>query len=315
MALAVSVHDASVAYGKNKALSNCSIEVEQGIVFGLLGPNGAGKSTLMKAISGQLALSSGTVELFGRDLFYNLAPLKEMLGIVPQDYSFAHDFTVEENLRFIARLYGLSGKNLEKKIEGQLADYFLAPKRSCVAGTLSGGYKRLLNFALSTMHEPKLLLLDEPTVGLDPDMRETVWGMVRSMRKKGMTMVLTTHYLEEATSLCDRIAIIFKGSILVLGNPSDIIEQYGGNTTIFLNLSASPAGVVSEVGRIRGVVSCEARGDVLVCSCANKEVVRVMAAVNEIIKREDLAVNAAYVQEATLDDAFKSIVARQEGVA
>ncbi|MEK6954565.1 MAG: ABC transporter ATP-binding protein [Candidatus Micrarchaeota archaeon] len=314
MPIALSVKDISLSYGKTQVLKGCSLDVEENEIFGLLGPNGAGKSSLMRVITGQARPQNGQVGYWGKDLSYAISEIKKFIGLVPQDYSFAFDFTVLENLRYFSKLYDFSGDELEKKVESQISSFLLGGKRDAVASNLSGGYKRLLNFALSTLHSPKLLLLDEPTVGLDPDIRFTVWQIIKQMRDQGKTIILTTHYLEEATYLCDRLAIIYAGQILVLGTPTELIAKYGGDTTIFVKLSIPAASLENSVKKIKGIISAQANGKVLVVNCSPIDVLRVITSLGTFIAREDLTVQETYVKEPTMDDVFKALVGREIGV-
>ncbi|MFH0971594.1 MAG: ABC transporter ATP-binding protein [Candidatus Micrarchaeota archaeon] len=308
---ALQIKDLRVQYGAFTAIKKCDLEIMDGEIFGLLGPNAAGKSTVMKAISGQIDPSAGSVLYWGEDFRIDREKLKKAIGVVPQEYSFAQDFTVDYNLEFIAKMYGFGGLELKETVDRQVSSYLLEKQRGKISGMLSGGYKRLLNFALSTMHNPRLLLLDEPTVGLDPDIRATVWKIIQNLREEGHTVILTTHYLEEATFLCDRLAIIFQGDILVCGTPSELTDKYGGDTTIFLQLAGGPERIVDEAKRIKGVITSVTRADVLVTTCNNKSVIKVISALNGLVEKAGLGVKDTYVKEPTLDDVFKAVVGRE----
>ncbi|HLC47848.1 MAG TPA: ABC transporter ATP-binding protein [Candidatus Norongarragalinales archaeon] len=314
MKSAIEIRDLTVKYGKYAAVENCSLEIYENEIFGILGPNGAGKSSIMKVITGQVSPYSGGARVWGLDISSNRGEMKKLIGFVPQEYSFGHDFTVGENIDYLARLYGISGPDLAKRTEEQLSRYLLKDRINQRAGDLSGGYKRLLNFALSTIHSPKLLLLDEPTVGLDPDIRTKVWDIISGLREAGHTQILTTHYLEEATFLCDRLAIIYKGKILVTGTPSSLISQYGGETKIFVVLSKAAESIVPDIRKIRGVTSCSSNNDVLISSCLSRDVFKVVSAMNRLIDDEGLEIRENIVKEPTLDDVFKSIVGAELGV-
>lgn len=311
---AVAITGLNVRYGRSSAVENCSLEIFEGEVFGILGPNGAGKSSIMKAITGQVAPYSGGIKIWGEDLTANLSGIKRTIGLVPQDYSFASAFTVEENIYFLSKLYGLTGDNLRKKTEEQLNRFLLKSRSSQRSGDLSGGYKRLLNFALSTIHSPRLLLLDEPTVGLDPDIRSQVWNIILGLKESGNTLVLTTHYLEEATFLCDRLAILYKGRILVTGTPSALIDRHGGETQIFLVLSKNCELLIPDVRKIKGITSCSSNKDILISFCASRDVVRVVSSLSKLLDSEDFEIMDTIVKEPTLDDVFKNVVGAELGV-
>jgi ABC-2 type transport system ATP-binding protein len=314
MATAVSIKDLVVRYGQITAVEKCNLDIEENEIFGLLGPNGAGKSSIMKVISGQLSPSEGSLSLWKENPSFNSDYSKKMVGIVPQDYSFAFDFTVEENIKYLSRLYGFGGLDLMNKVEMQLNNFMLSKFKDKPAHDLSGGYKRLLNFALSTIHSPKLLLLDEPTVGLDPDMRERIWLIIKLLKESGNTLVLTTHYLEEASFLCDRIAIIYKGKIMVIGSPNELIDKYGGNTKIFLQLSKIAQSIIPLAKRIKGVVDSTSNDNVLSVECTNREVIFVISKLQKLLDDENIQVKNSLIKEPVLDDVFKSVVGTDIGV-
>ncbi|MFH1750348.1 MAG: ABC transporter ATP-binding protein [Candidatus Micrarchaeota archaeon] len=311
---AISIRDLTVKYGRFAALENCAIDIYENEIFGILGPNGAGKSSLMKVITGQVEPFSGSAKIWGTDLASNRSELKRIIGLVPQEYSFAHDFTVEQNIRYLAMLYGFGGEDLSRKTDSQLTRYLLKGFASKRSGDLSGGYKRLLNFALSTLHSPKLLLLDEPTVGLDPDIRSQVWAIVKELKSLGNTIVLTTHYLEEAQFLCDRLAIIFKGRILVIGTPAELIRRHGGETKIYLVLDGKAEWFLSQARRIKGIRAVDAASDLLTITCNNLDVVGVISAIGGVLEGAKVRIKDTLVKEPTLDDVFKNIVGAELGV-
>lgn len=311
---AISIRDLTVRYGAITAVQKCDLEISEGEIFGLLGPNGAGKSSIMRVITGLIRPSEGTIKLWNKEVIPTSYDFKKLIGIVPQEYSFASDFTVFENLKFFSKLYDYYGTDLNKVVERQLSHFQLRGVAEKGAGDLSGGYKRLLNFALSTIHSPRLLLLDEPTVGLDPDMRAKIWEIIKEYKNAGTTLVLTTHYLEEATYLCDRLAIIYKGKILVIGSPQDLISQYGGETKIFLQLSNPAAKLLDDAKKIKEIQNVTANEDMLVVSCTNQNVAKVISVIYKLILDADISVKDSYVKEATLDDVFKAIVGSELGV-
>ncbi|MBI5224572.1 ABC transporter ATP-binding protein [Candidatus Micrarchaeota archaeon] len=313
MGIAISLDNVSVKYGAYLAVSNCSFEVEEGEIFGLLGSNGAGKSTVMKVISGQIKPTAGNFKLFNRQLL-SAYEIRKIIGVVPQEYSFAFDFTVAENLELMISLYDFGGQKHDEIFDRQIQNYLLSKKTDVRVADLSGGYKRLLNFALSTIHSPKIILLDEPTVGLDPEIRSTIWETIRKMKQNGSTLILTTHYLEEAAFLCDRIAIIFKGAILAIGTPASLIEQYGGDTKIFLQLSANAEQMAEKAKKVKGVISAISDDRLLLLTCVNSDVAKIISTVYKMITDENIAVKDSYVKEGTLDDVFKAIVGREIGV-
>ncbi len=204
-------------YDNNLAVSSISFSVNQGEIFGLLGPNGAGKSTTINIITGLIRKDGGTVTIGGEDLDSNLTKCKYLLGVVPQDLAIYHDLTAEQNVRFFGSLYGLKGKELEANTIETLEFVGLMDKRKDKARTFSGGMKRRLNIACGLVHRPKLLILDEPTVGIDPQSRNHIMEAILKLNQEGMTILYTTHYMEEAEQLCNRIAVMDAGQIVAQG--------------------------------------------------------------------------------------------------
>lgn len=215
------------------AVDDLSMNVNKGELFGLLGPNGAGKSTLTKMISGMLNPTSGTIRIGGYSIQDEPMKVKELLGVVPQDIVLYDYLNAKENLSFYGRLYGLSGKNLKTRIEELLKFTQLdekAVKRH--VSKYSGGMKRRVNIAAALLHEPQVILLDEPTAGLDPQNKHALWEIIETLKKQGKTVMLTTHMMDEAEELCDRVAIMDHGKIIALDSPHELVKQVKMENTI-----------------------------------------------------------------------------------
>ncbi|SEO43361.1 ABC transporter ATP-binding protein [Aquisalimonas asiatica] len=212
---ALSLQGLSKTYkGGTTALSDVSLDVEEGAFFGLLGPNGAGKSTMIGIISSLVTMSSGSVEIFGFDLNRHEWEAKTRLGLVPQEFNFNGFETVEQIVLNQAGYYGIRRREARVRAEKYLRQLGLWEKRGDASRTLSGGMKRRLMIARALIHEPPLLILDEPTAGVDIELRRSMWAFLREINARGTTIILTTHYLEEAESLCRKIAIIDEGRII-----------------------------------------------------------------------------------------------------
>jgi ABC-2 type transport system ATP-binding protein len=235
----IEVHDLKKYYGKGKnlvkAVDGISLTIRENEIFGFLGPNGAGKTTSLRMIIGLLKPDEGQVKIFGKDHHTNGKEVKRKLGIIPQSLTFYSDLTVEENLWFLAKIYNIPKKEAIKRIDDLILQIGLENKRKALVKSLSGGQQRRLNLILGLIHDPKIVLCDEPTPGLDPQSRKVVWDMIKRLPAEGKTVILTTHYIEEADRLADRVAIIDNGKILVLDNPKalkasvgegDIVELY-----------------------------------------------------------------------------------------
>jgi ABC-2 type transport system ATP-binding protein len=208
------------------ALSGVSLEVEGGKFFGLLGPNGAGKTTLINSVVSLVRPDSGSVEVFGRDAYGEFREARRMIGVSPQEVNLDKFLTVEETLTFHAGYYGVPKKKARERAEELLERFGLVDKRDQRTNTLSGGMKRRVLFARALIHDPKVLFLDEPTAGVDVELRYKLWGYIRELNSGGMTILLTTHYLEEAEALCEEIALINGGNIVAQGSSEDLKNDY-----------------------------------------------------------------------------------------
>lgn len=216
-----------------EALKNVSLEIPEGAIYGLLGPNGAGKSTMIGIMSGVLAPTSGTVEVFGLDVAGAPEETKRLMGVVPQELVIEPAFTVEEVLYYYAGMFGVPRHARMQRIGEVLADLELADKRHERAIRLSGGMKRRVMIAKAIMHKPKFLILDEPTAGVDVALRQKIWELVRRVNAEGTTILFTTHYLEEAERLCESVAVINHGAMVTEGTVKDIQRQFSAEAIRF----------------------------------------------------------------------------------
>ncbi|TDR20418.1 ABC transporter ATP-binding protein [Marinicella litoralis] len=237
----IKIQALSKSYGQMMAADDINFNVEAGEIFGLLGPNGAGKSTTINCISGLLKPSLGEVSINQHSVLSEPIHAKASLGLVPQDLALYEDLSGMENLNFWGQAYGLSGDHLKQRIETVLDQVGLTTRAKDLVNTYSGGMKRRLNFACAILHEPKALLLDEPTVGVDPQSREHLLSAVEQLKSQGTAVLYTTHYMEEAERLCDRIAIIDHGKIIATGTVNDLRSEMGEKDLITLTGDFSQA--------------------------------------------------------------------------
>jgi ABC-2 type transport system ATP-binding protein len=219
--------DLHKSFGQLHAVRGINLEIRAGETFGLLGANGAGKSTTINLLAGLLQPDSGRVVIDG-STDPTRREVRRKIGIAPQSLALYEDLSAEENIRFLGQLYGLAGAKLKERIEYALGLAGLVDRRKDLVGQFSGGMKRRLNLAAALVHEPKVLFLDEPTVGVDPQSRNRLFDNIRELAQQGITILYTTHYMEEAERLCDRVAIIDQGQILALDRVEGLIDQYGG---------------------------------------------------------------------------------------
>jgi ABC-2 type transport system ATP-binding protein len=221
-------------FGELQAVNGVSFEVAEGETYGLLGPNGAGKTTTISMICGLLVADSGEVVVAGNKLTSRSVAAKSAIGFVPQDLAIYPDLTARENLNFFARLYGLSAKQSRKRSDEVLEVIGLSERAKDQAKTYSGGMKRRLNIGIGLLHSPKLLVLDEPTVGVDPQSRNAILESVEHLSGEGMAVLYTTHYMEEAERLCDRIGIIDLGELKAEGTRTELVELLGERDKVHL---------------------------------------------------------------------------------
>src|SRR5947208_1577279 len=233
-------------YGDIAALDGVSLTVEAGEVFGLLGPNGAGKTTLLSIAAGLARADGGTVKLFGQTFTRDDRELRRLIGIGTQDLSIYPDLTARENLRFFGKLYGLRGKTLEARVDEVLAAVGLSDRANDRAGTFSGGMKRRLNLAAAVVHGPKLLFLDEPTAGVDPQSRNHIFEQVKALNAAGMTVIYTSHYMEEVQALCPRIAILDNGTLRACDTLPNLLKRL--DATVRVTVANAPPGFAQRLG-------------------------------------------------------------------
>ncbi len=256
MQTALAIAGVRKTYGKTEALRGVSFDIQQGEFFGLLGPNGAGKSTLISIIAGLVQADAGSVSVLGHDTVTQFRQARRMLGVVPQELVFDPFFTVREMLRIQAGYYGC-GKESWPWIDEMLERLELADKRNQSMRALSGGMKRRVLIAQALVHKPPVVILDEPTAGVDVELRRTLWAFMTDLHKQGTTVVLTTHYLEEAQELCSRIAILDRGTVQVIEPTPQLLARHPFR---FLRLKLANEGQLPEalrplvVGEVNGAI-------------------------------------------------------------
>lgn len=225
----VKVSGVTKFFNSFKALDSVSFEVQRGECFGLLGPNGAGKSTLIRVIYGFFPPDSGSVQVFGLDVAKYGPRIRQRMGIVPQEQNLDVDLSVIENLVVYASFFEIPKRRAKELAKELLAAFGLEEKSNLPVRALSGGMKKSLLLARALMNDPELIILDEPTLGLDPSVRKLVWERIRELKEKGRTLILTTHYMEEAERLCDKVALMNEGRIVEIGEKERLLEKYCGS--------------------------------------------------------------------------------------
>ncbi|MCB1181981.1 ABC transporter ATP-binding protein [bacterium] len=232
----ISVRNLVKKYGSHRAVDGLDFTVAKGELFGLLGPNGAGKTTTISVLATLLPADGGKAEIGGHDVASDAAAVRRLIGVVPQEIALYTDLTARDNLQFWGRLYGLTGRTLSARVDELLEMADLVEQAGQKVGTFSGGMKRRLNLVVGLIHGPEVLFLDEPTVGIDAQARERILDLIERLGAEGMTVVYTTHYLEEAEKLCDRIGVIDHGRMVALGDKEQLIGQIGDTDQIRFQL-------------------------------------------------------------------------------
>ena len=257
--VALRVVDLSKRYGSTIAVSGLNFEISEGEIFGLLGPNGAGKTTTIAMLATQRRPSSGDATLFGHSAYKEQQVVRQMIGLAPQEVSLYPALTAAENLQFFGRIYGVRQPALRERIDELLALVGLDAHRDHQVGIFSGGMKRRLNLAVSLVHRPKLILLDEPTAGVDPQSREQILKIIGGLRDDGNAILYTTHYMEEAERLCDRLGILSEGKLVAVGTLDELLS--GTEFGEIIEVRGLPDGVDLAGMQALGGVSRIERGD------------------------------------------------------
>jgi lipooligosaccharide transport system ATP-binding protein len=301
---AVSAHALTKSYGDRVAVDGIDFEVEPGICFGFLGPNGAGKTTTMKTIYGLATVDGGELRVLGLDANRDRRQIKSRIGVVPQETNLDGDLTVRENLLQQARYFGIDADRAGDRAAELLDFSLLAERADERIHSLSGGMKRRLLISRALMGDPELVVLDEPTTGLDPQARLAVWNALDRLRRRGVTLLLTTHYMEEAERLCDRLVIMDEGRIVTDGKPSALVLSHVGREVLELRLEdgCDPDRLVASLdGRIQGHDTNE---QTLMLYADNAEKVL------EELDNDAFPTESALVRRATLEDVFLRLTGR-----
>ncbi|HHX67889.1 MAG: ABC transporter ATP-binding protein [Miniphocaeibacter sp.] len=297
------------SYDNKKVLNNVTMEVEEGDLFGLIGPNGAGKSTLIQIVCGLLGQDSGSIELFGMNYKNNSIGIKKRIGLVPQELAIFENLTAKDNLEYFGRMYGLKGKVLKERITEVLELIGLDPKDKKQVQKYSGGMKRRLNLGCSVLHKPDLLILDEPTVGVDAQSRNNIFDYLRKINKEGTTIIYTSHYMEEIEALCNKIFIIDLGEEIAYGEKSELKTMYGSSSILTIYLDRIENGIQEELNLITGVLNSEVDENKIIVKVNKKELN--FTNIFKLIENRNLTIENFTIKDSNLEEIFLNLTGKK----
>lgn len=297
-------------YGDFTAVKGISFDIKEGEIFSLLGPNGAGKTTTISMLSTLYTPTSGDAIIAGHSVTRDPMAVRQVIGVVPQDIALYEDLTAHENLVFWGQMYGLSGKPLATRVDEVLEQIGLTDKAKNRVKTYSGGMKRRVNIGVGLLHKPRLLFMDEPTVGIDPQSRRAILDTVKDLNKQGMTLLYTTHYMEEAQELSDRVGIIDHGELIALGTQKELTQQVGETETLILHIGENddPEALANSLKGIKDVLEANATDHEV--SIITPEAEDVLASVVSKANERGIKIRSIDIREPNLEAVFLHLTGR-----
>ena len=308
MSYAIEVNHLKKSFGDLQAVQDASFKAEAGEVLSLLGPNGAGKSTTISMLSGLLAPTEGDASIMGHSVTKEPEAAKKSLGVVPQDIALYPDLSARENLVFWGKMYGLRGAALKQRVDEVLDIIGLADRQKDHVGKFSGGMKRRVNIGAALLHKPAVIIMDEPTVGIDPQSRRHILDNVKELNRQGMTVLYTTHYMEEAAELSDHIAIMDKGRVIAYGTHDELIKLVGEETRIDLTLNVEAEKVLGAWQAVEGVTGIDATDGKV--SALVDDSNRVLPRLFEAASKVNVRITSVDIQEPNLETVFLHLTGR-----
>lgn len=299
---AIQVQNLQKCFGAFAAVRKVDFEIQQGEIFSLLGPNGAGKSTTISMLSCLLAPSAGEAYVMGHSIAREAQAVKSAIGVVPQDIALYGDLSARENLKFWGRMYGLRGEILSKRVNEVLEIIGLTERQKDRVDKFSGGMKRRVNIGAALMHKPAVIIMDEPTVGIDPQSRRHILDNIKELNSQGMTVLYTTHYMEEAQELSDHIAIMDQGQIIACGTHSELVKMVGELDRIDLTLNADSESVIADWQATAGVHRVFAENGHLTILAEDSN--QILPHLFESATRNKIRITSVDIQEPNLEAVF-----------
>lgn len=304
----IEVKNISKRFNDKLVLDNISYEVKEGEIFGFIGPNGAGKSTLINIMTSLLTPDSGTIEICGYDILREPIKAKECMGYVPQELALMEELNAYDNLEFFGALYGLKGKLLKERIAEALKVTGLEDTKKQKVKKFSGGMKRRLNIAVSILHHPKVLILDEPTVGVDPQSRNHIFSFIKNICKEwGTTVIYTSHYMEEIEELCKRVFIIDLGKEVSYGDREEIKASVFSNNKVIIETQEISGETIMKLKDLEGIDKVSDKDNVLTLTIDSKFK---LASVLSLLEKETVNIKKISYEEAKLEDVFLSLTGK-----
>jgi len=295
-------------YGSHLALDHIDLDIEEGEILGLLGPNGAGKTTLIHALAGIIGYDSGDIELFNKEQRSNLLEIKRQIGLVTQEVAVFTDLSARENLEFFGSIYGLRGKELTNRIDETLAFVGLTEHAKKLPDKFSGGMKRRLNIACALVHRPKFLIMDEPTVGIDPQSRNHILETIRKLNEQGTTILYTTHYIEEVQHLASRVVIMDQGHVIAKGTLEELVKKIQHEEKIKLEVADPNDQLVEKLRKLDGVKAVTRNGKEITI---NSQVGAGNLDRALSIAKEYGGIHSVTADKPTLEDVFLTLTGKQ----
>ncbi len=306
--IAIQVKELHKSFGEVKAVQGVSFEVEQGEIFSLLGPNGAGKTTTISMLATLLRPDKGDALVMGKSILNDPMGVKAVLGYVPQEVALYEDLSARENLTFWGKMYGLRGAKLKSRVDEVLEVIGLTDRAGGRVGKFSGGMKRRVNIGVALLHKPQVIFMDEPTVGIDPQSRRNILDSVVALKNQGMTVLYTTHYMEEAQELSDHIAIMDHGKLIACGSHAELVKIVGELDRIHLTLNAESERILENWRAIPGVAQISAEDGMVTVLAEDSN--QVLPPLFEIAAAHNVRITSVDIQEPNLEAVFLHLTGR-----